>query len=660
MDILRRNSQRGEIITILTIGAFVVISLLTIATSLFSNKNPQTTKTQASSPNCSTYPIIPPEDGGTPNGYYWQADCNHICTASPECPKNTSEPQVNPDTSNWCYGFGNGAKCMMLHYGTPPITPTPVPTTPPQSTQTPGTPTPASNCVDGAGNRRGPGESYCKGDNNYYYCQPSDNQERMEQNCVTQNAHCGVNPQGNVACLPNPTNQPPPPTTQPQPPIGGQPPPNPPPPGNQTCSQRFDGSAGKGCTACIQRGTGCAWAGPSVGGTCVSAPDNSETTKRPYCDQYHEWHYWSCGTDSRDACSPASAKTCAYTTESACKADVKNTAGCSYERNCWEPNPTSQQPQIPQGVNCIYTVPEWRGKSKCDTAANAVIKCETNNIMSSTLCGSDAECAMNGNEAFCQNKTPDYTKKGSLTINVPNIKFPKDVTASELNKHLKFELFRESVLKSTECSYGIEDGTFQQIKGFDIDKKSVTFENLPYFMTDSAAFSEAGACPHHYYLEVKYYGKTGTFNDNYDDLRKTFYDQNHKFSIPPFQANSDVSKSVNLNDVIDLNPYIHEAIIKVTNNTTASLTINQLTLYDRNYDAFWVKNIDILADPVAISQGGESTINHVVYEWSDAVAMVKVKYKVETMDAGIKNYELFFKDPSNYGDGALTYIINIQ
>lgn len=54
---------------------------------------------------------------GNENFYYkWQAFCSNSCSQNSDCPQNTDDPdRVNPSSSNWCYGFGDGTnKCLKL------------------------------------------------------------------------------------------------------------------------------------------------------------------------------------------------------------------------------------------------------------------------------------------------------------------------------------------------------------------------------------------------------------------------------------------------------------------------------------------------------------------------------------------------------------------
>lgn len=50
------------------------------------------------------------------DGYAWIAYCSISCTKNSDCAQNTSDGAVNPETSNWCYGFNGGQapRCMKL------------------------------------------------------------------------------------------------------------------------------------------------------------------------------------------------------------------------------------------------------------------------------------------------------------------------------------------------------------------------------------------------------------------------------------------------------------------------------------------------------------------------------------------------------------------
>jgi hypothetical protein len=160
-----KDSQRGEIATIIAIGALVFVAVSTIVSSTFVNNKPKTTSTKAAGSTCTTLPNIPPPDSAPP-GYHWVADCNSgyllradiraqrsYCVSSSECLQNTEFPDhgyVTAGTSNFCYGgFGGVAdqRCMILHYDAvcpgdtcrpaPTATPIPTNTQAPQPTNTP-------------------------------------------------------------------------------------------------------------------------------------------------------------------------------------------------------------------------------------------------------------------------------------------------------------------------------------------------------------------------------------------------------------------------------------------------------------------------------------------------------------------------------------------
>lgn len=69
---------------------------------------------------CRDNPYPPPETGEENNfKYVWKADCtsekSKSCKINADCPANTQDPfRVNPKTSNWCYEFDEGNRCMVL------------------------------------------------------------------------------------------------------------------------------------------------------------------------------------------------------------------------------------------------------------------------------------------------------------------------------------------------------------------------------------------------------------------------------------------------------------------------------------------------------------------------------------------------------------------
>lgn len=60
---------------------------------------------------CRNNPVTPP------SGYQWLADCGQVsCSNNTVCAENTTDPNVNPDTSGWCFGFTNGFRCLQLKF----------------------------------------------------------------------------------------------------------------------------------------------------------------------------------------------------------------------------------------------------------------------------------------------------------------------------------------------------------------------------------------------------------------------------------------------------------------------------------------------------------------------------------------------------------------
>lgn len=112
-------NRKGEISTLVILGTLVVIGVATLMSSTVNNQR-QVVDTRAAVPSCNNNPV-PPPDGG----YTWVANCTSSCTTNADCPQNTSDPNINPQTSNWCYGFAEGAKCLQLQRGSgssvPPV-----------------------------------------------------------------------------------------------------------------------------------------------------------------------------------------------------------------------------------------------------------------------------------------------------------------------------------------------------------------------------------------------------------------------------------------------------------------------------------------------------------------------------------------------------------
>lgn len=69
---------------------------------------------------CKDNPVNPPSAPAGSNGtYIWKADCNKSCTEATkdtDCPQNTTQSQVDPATSNWCFTFSPGLRCMQLKW----------------------------------------------------------------------------------------------------------------------------------------------------------------------------------------------------------------------------------------------------------------------------------------------------------------------------------------------------------------------------------------------------------------------------------------------------------------------------------------------------------------------------------------------------------------
>jgi len=73
-----------------------------------------------------------PKTGVPDDKYTWQANCQKTCQGNTDCPTNTTQTGVVPATSNWCYSFEDGKKCMQLRADKTsppvPVVSTPVPT----------------------------------------------------------------------------------------------------------------------------------------------------------------------------------------------------------------------------------------------------------------------------------------------------------------------------------------------------------------------------------------------------------------------------------------------------------------------------------------------------------------------------------------------------
>lgn len=105
-------NKRGEISTLVVLGALAVVAVAALINSTVTN-NKNITNTKASGISCKNNPEAPPD-----GGYTWVANCASTCTVNSDCPQNTADSgNVNPVTSNWCYGFAEGAKCLQLQKG---------------------------------------------------------------------------------------------------------------------------------------------------------------------------------------------------------------------------------------------------------------------------------------------------------------------------------------------------------------------------------------------------------------------------------------------------------------------------------------------------------------------------------------------------------------
>lgn len=128
-------NRKGEISTIVILGTLVVMGVAALMSSTVNNQK-QITNARAAGVSCNNNPV-PPPDGG----YTWVANCSSNCATNANCPQNTSDPSnVNPSTSNWCYEFTEGARCMQLQKGVGPTqkpdnNPTIKPTSPSSASQ---------------------------------------------------------------------------------------------------------------------------------------------------------------------------------------------------------------------------------------------------------------------------------------------------------------------------------------------------------------------------------------------------------------------------------------------------------------------------------------------------------------------------------------------
>jgi hypothetical protein len=106
-------NTKGEISTVVILGTLVVIGVAALMSSTVNNQK-NTTNTRASENSCKNNPVPPPE-----GGYTWVANCNSTCNTNADCPTNNNDPSnVNPNTSNWCFSFPEGNRCLQLQKGT--------------------------------------------------------------------------------------------------------------------------------------------------------------------------------------------------------------------------------------------------------------------------------------------------------------------------------------------------------------------------------------------------------------------------------------------------------------------------------------------------------------------------------------------------------------
>ncbi len=121
-------NRKGEISTMVILGTLILMSVAALMGTIVNNHR-QVINTRAAGINCSNNPVSPPD-----GGYTWVANCAKSCSTNADCPQNTTDPSnVNPVTSNWCYEFAEGAKCLQLQKGS--VTSQPPNTSPTSSPQ---------------------------------------------------------------------------------------------------------------------------------------------------------------------------------------------------------------------------------------------------------------------------------------------------------------------------------------------------------------------------------------------------------------------------------------------------------------------------------------------------------------------------------------------
>ncbi|MBI3093111.1 MAG: hypothetical protein HYZ02_02645, partial [Candidatus Levybacteria bacterium] len=123
-------------LSILALLAVVLAIPLTVYIAQKQQEIRQRAQTTGSCRNLHPNDTVPPSVDGRGNHidadkYYWRAlNCGQDCLKTldrnnPElynikCDKNTLDPSVTADTSNWCYGFDGGNRCLQLRSAAQP------------------------------------------------------------------------------------------------------------------------------------------------------------------------------------------------------------------------------------------------------------------------------------------------------------------------------------------------------------------------------------------------------------------------------------------------------------------------------------------------------------------------------------------------------------
>ncbi len=623
-----RESQKGEIITMITIGAFVFVTAIALVSSLFGN-HPQTTKTLANGESCGNNPAGAPNPNSSV--YDWIADCNSsrflrsdiraqrsYCTATSECLRNEGQPGfVDPASSAWCYQFGAGQsdfRCMQLTYRTPP-TNTPVPNQP-TNTPVPGAPSPTpdsrigTSCTEDYSDH---GQSCHKMGGTWQ--RESDGVVRCSWGagscCGPQGTDCRQHPPAATA-TPT-THQTPPPNTSPEPPATS------PEPGQPTCNVND-------CVLCVQT-RGCAWSGTVSGGSCVS--------DHPQCPNGTEWHYWSCNTrDSRDVAA------CTGGTHSCAQPDKPTCESNSFWHHCTQ-----------DSAGCWVASPQ--GQGSCAQPDKPT--CESNSFWHT--CKQENGCWV----PAAPTPTPtlglvDHSRHdGRIVIHLNNLVYPRLADVTLLNRHIRAELKRDTFTLHSNCTHSGTDGSFWQYQPINFTNNTVTFTNLAYFENSYPD----NPCPHHYWLELIYYGGDG-YVGNYINALRAFYNVDHKFTIPVLNSQSNLATEATVNDTIDISNYIHRVIVQLNNHSGGQVTVTELKVYDRQYDYTWVNQKDIIPSPLILrSNQNPEIVEKWIYDWRDAPEMVKARALIELPGSDPGHFSQTFR-PVNNGDGALTFIVNFQ